>query len=231
MKKHRTIKELPEEARPYEKCLKYGTASMTDMELLAIVIRTGTKGMQSTDLANEILQLSKTDEGILSLHHLNINDLMKIKGIGKVKALQILCIVELSNRISKARAHHMLSFSSPESIAGYYMEDMRHKEREQLLVMLLNTKNKLLCDKIISTGTINSSLVSPREIFATAVKYNAVNIIVIHNHPSGDPTPSREDILITRRIKEAGDLIGIKLLDHLIIGDNCYISFKEREML
>jgi len=231
MKKHRTIKELPEEARPYEKCLKYGTASMTDMELLAIIIRTGTNGMQSTDLASEILRLSKTDKGILSLHHLNIDDLMKIKGIGKVKALQILCIVELSNRISKARAQHTLSFSSPESIAGYYMEDMRHKEREQLLVMLLNTKNKLLCDKIISTGTINSSLVSPREIFATAVKYNAVNIIVIHNHPSGDPTPSREDILITRRIKEAGDLIGIKLLDHLIIGDNCYISFKEREML
>ena len=226
-----TVKELPEEARPYEKCLKYGAAAMTNAELLAIIIRTGTKGMKSLDLAERILTLKKEHTGLLMLQHLSVNDLLKIKGVGKVKALQIQCITELSNRISKTTAQQSLSFNTPATIADYYMEELRHKEREQLILIMLNTKNKFLKDMIISTGTINSSLVSPREIFVEALKYNTVNMILVHNHPSGDPTPSGEDILTTKRLQTAGDLIGIHLLDHIVIGDNCYISFNERGML
>jgi DNA repair protein radc len=226
-----TIKELPEEARPYEKCLKYGAKAMTNAELLAIIIRTGTKGIKSLDLAEEILSYGKEHTGLLMLQHLSVNDLLKIKGIGRVKALQIKCIAELSNRIAKTTATQSLMFDRPATIANYYMEELRHKEREQLVLIMLNTKNKFLNDMVISTGTINSSLVSPREIFVEALKYNTVNIILVHNHPSGDPTPSKEDMLITKRIKEAGEMVGICLLDHLVIGDNCYMSFNEKGML
>lgn len=225
------IKDLPPERRPYEKFINHGPESLTDSELLAIIIRTGSKGQQSIELADKILSYHNNEKGILNILHLNFNELLKIKGIGRVKATQIKCVAELSKRISKTRAHKELTFSHPTTIANYYMEDLRHCEREQLLLLLLNTKNVLIKDIILSKGTVNASLISTREILIESLKYDAVYIILLHNHPSGNPEPSKEDIINTHRIKAAGDLIGITLIDHIIIGDNKYVSLKEREIL
>ena len=160
-----------------------------------------------------------------------MGDLRKIHGVGKVKAIQLKCIVELSRRISKETARTALCFNDPETVAQYYMEDFRHSQQEQMVVMMLNTKGRLLGEHLISKGTVNASLVTPREIFLQALHYHAVEILLVHNHPSGDPTPSREDMQITQRVCQAGMLIGIELLDHIIIGDKKYISFRERKLL
>ena len=149
-------------------------------------------------------------------------------GIGKVKAIQILCLAELSKRIAREEAAEGLDFSSPTTIARYYMEDMRHRNREVLKLLLLNTRSRLIKETNVSTGTVDMALVSPRELFIEAFQKNASAIILLHNHPSGDPTPSREDVRITRRVYEAGMLIGIELLDHIIIGNNCFVSMKEK---
>lgn len=229
--KKMTIKDLPPERRPYEKFIKFGPSALTDAELLAIIIRTGSKGEQSIELADRILGYSNNDKGILNIQHLTLNELIELKGIGLVKAAQIKCIAELSMRISKTKAHKLLTFSNPNTIADFYMEELRHSEREKLILLLLNTRSVLIKDIELSCGTVNASLVSPREIFIESLKYNAVYIILIHNHPSGNPNPSRDDILITKRIKDAGDLIGISLIDHIIIGDNKYVSLKQTGIL
>ena len=231
MENNLTVKEMLKSEQPYEKCMLSGAKVLSDAELLAVIIRTGSKGEKSIDLSRKVLSLSNYDHGILGLNHLSVHDLMKVKGIGKAKAAQIQCIVELSRRIAKAQATNNLCFTSPATIADYYMEDLRHEEQEQLILMMLNTKSRLISDKILTKGTVNSSLISPREIFIESLKKDAVYIILVHNHPSGDPSPSREDIAVTKRLKEAGLLIGIQLIDHIIIGDNRYVSFKERRIL
>lgn len=225
------IKEIPKEDRPYEKCLRMGPQALTDAELVAVLIRTGSSGISSVTLANKILNLSKDNEGLLGIHHVSVDELMKLSGVGMVKALQIKCIGELSKRIARTAAKRGLSFQTPQTIADYYMEQLRHEEQEMMVCMMFDTKNHLLGEEIISKGTVNASLVSPRELFLAALRYHAVNIILIHNHPSGDPVPSKDDILITERIMEAGELVGIHLLDHIIIGDCQYISFCERDIL
>lgn len=217
-------KELPISERPYEKCEQKGPEYLSDAELLAVILRTGTNGMRATDVANEVLTMSSVYPGLLGLHHTSIVDLMKIDGIGKVKAIQILCLVEIAKRMAKVTDNGKLVFDSPEAIAKYYMQDMRHLETEQIILLLLNSKNVLLKEIKLSKGTVNASLATPREVFIYALRYMAVNIIFLHNHPSGDPSPSREDILLTKRMKESGSLLGIDLLDHIIIGDNKYIS-------
>lgn len=224
----KTMKEMAEQDRPYEKCMRLGSSALTDAELLSVIIRTGTRGERAIDLSNKILNYSESNRGLLGLMHLSSYELMQIKGIGKVKAIQIRCIVELSRRIAKTRAWQSIQLTSPSSVADYFMEDLRHKEREQLILLLMNGKNKLLHETTLSKGTVNASLVSTREIFIEALRYQAVSVMLIHNHPSGDPTPSKEDILVTRRVKEAGNLIGISLIDHIIIGDNRYVSLKEQ---
>ena len=221
------IKSLPEEDRPYEKCLNYGAGYLTDSELLAVILKNGSKGENSVDLARRVLEFSKND-GLLGICKIPISELMTIKGIGKVKAIQIKCIAELSRRISKTNAKNELVFNSPGTIVDYYMEDLRHKEVEEFIMLALNNKSALLDEYVISKGTVNASFASPREIFIQALRVKAVNIIIMHNHPSGDPTPSRNDIISTNNIKLAGDIIGIKLIDHIIIGDNDYVSFKEK---
>lgn len=226
-----TMKQLPDSEKPYEKCLKYGAQALSDAELLAVIIRTGTRGESAVALAQNILTEFRFPEGLLGLFRASIPELCRIKGIGTVKAVQLKCIGELSKRIAKAGFGTQPIFSEPEDIAGYYMEQMRHEPRECVVVMMLNSKNRLLHELVISTGTVNFSLVSPREIFLEALRYQAVSICLIHNHPSGDPSPSREDILITRRMKEAGELLGIYLLDHIIIGDNSYNSMKKRGII
>ena len=231
MKENKTIKEIPEDNRPYEKCLAGGAQTLTDGELLAVLLRTGTKGRNSLELAQEILELSKDKEGLLGLHQLSLAQLRSVKGVGKVKAVQIKCIGELSKRIASAAAKRGLSYNRPATIADYYMERLRHEEQELLMCMMLDTKNHLLGEEMVFKGTVNGSLANPREIFLSAFSYHAVGIILVHNHPSGDPRPSRADLDFTERVFRAGEIVGIPLLDHIIIGDHTYISLKEEGIL
>lgn len=228
---HSTIKGLPDTERPYEKCLKNGPTALSNAELLAVILRTGTKGTSSVELAREILSRSKVKSDLLGLHYLTISDLCRMKGIGIVKAVQIQCITELSRRMAKAVAGEKCVFTSAKAIADYYMEDFRHSTQEQVLLLMFDTKGTLLCEQIISKGTVNQSCISPREIFLEALEHHAVYIILLHNHPSGDVTPSPEDQMLTKRVWECGDLLGIALMDHIILGDKCYFSFREQGII
>ena len=228
MEKINTIKEMYKEDRPYEKCEKFGAGNLTDTELLAILIRTGTKGENSLELSRRLLYGNSFHNGLTGIHKWSLDELMQIKGIGKVKAIQLVCLSELSKRLARTSTVGKLDFSSPCTIADYYMEDMRHRTREVLKLIFLNTRCRFIGECIVSEGTVDSALVSPRELFIEAFKRNAYGIILLHNHPGGDPTPSREDVMITRRIYEAGELLGIRLFDHIVIGDNCFVSMKEK---
>ena len=228
-----TTRELPESSRPYEKCLKWGPSVLSDSELLAVILRSGVPGTNSLALANQILSLTKDTSypGLLGLLHMSLPDLMKVNGIGKVKAVQLKCIGELSKRMASAAARPRLSFNDPITIAKYYMEHLRHEEQEVLIVMLLDGRNHLLGEQTISRGTVSATLITPREIFVEALKYHAVSLIMVHNHPSGDPTPSDCDREVTERVYTSGELLGIRLLDHIIIGDQKYVSFREQGIL
>lgn len=230
MNQSNTIREIPGAERPYEKCVSRGAASLSDAELLAVLLRTGTRGENAVGLAEKILY-QNGGRGLLEIHHISMEKLMRIKGIGKVKAVQICCLSELAKRLARTDASKALDFASPGTIAEYYMEDLRHEKQEKLKLLMLNSKAKLVGESEMSKGTVNASLITPRELFIEALDREAVSIIILHNHPSGDPSPSRDDVLLTRRIREAGSIIGIELLDHIIIGNNCYISFREKELL
>lgn len=215
---------------PYEKFETFGAQSLTDSELLAIIIRTGTKDANSVELGKKILNLtngSGQTNGLLSLQHLTLEELMRIKGIGKVKAIRIKCVTEFSRRIAMETFKKGIRFDKPATIADYYKEQVRHLEVEQVILVMTDGKNQFLKDCVLSSGTVNMSLISPREVFMTAIKSHAVHILLVHNHPSGDPTPSKDDIEITKRIHEASQLMNIPLVDHIIIGDNTYMSLKE----
>ena len=227
-KNAKTMKALPESERPYEKAAEYGVESLSEAELLAVILRTGTKDKSARDLAEEILKLGNPS-GLPGLLHHSLEDYKEIRGIGNVKAIQLSCIGELSKRIWKsAKVTNGLVCRNPAVTAEYFMEEMRHKEQEFLKMLILNNKNVLMKDIDISKGTVNASLATPREIYIEALKYRGTSIILLHNHPSGDPAPSSDDCLFTKRVEEAGKLIGISLLDHIIIGDSSYVSLKER---
>lgn len=228
---HKTIKQLPDRDRPYERCLKAGTGALSDAELLAVILRTGTSGTTSVELANEILESRAGAQGLLGLYQASIADLCKIRGIGTVKAVQLQCIAELARRMAKAAAGEGSTFESARAIADYYMEDFRHLLQEKVLLLMFNTKGRLLCEQTVSVGTVNRSCISPREIFMEALRHHAVYVILLHNHPSGVAAPSGEDDQLTRQLAEAGNLIGIPLMDHIVLGDRCYFSYREQEML
>jgi len=228
---HFTLKELPISERPYEKVEKMGVTFLSDAELLAVFIKTGTMSNTAVDLAYQVLDSHKQHKGLIGLNYLTMNDLKKIHGIGRVKSIQLLCLCELCKRMSKECKNDLIQFSSPKKIAEFYMQEMRILEREVIKLILLDSKSRKINDVTISSGTVNATIAAPREIFIHALKYDAVNIILVHNHPSGDPTPSKEDFLVTTRMKETGLLLGIPLLDHIIIGDNQYISLKEQGFL
>lgn len=226
------MKDLPAENRPYEKCLQAGPKSLSDGELLAVIIRTGSREDTSLALAEKLLALGSPGDGLLGLLHHSLTDLTEIKGIGKVKAIQLLCIGELSRRIWKRKAQERSqTFKHPEDISAYYMEDMRHLEQEEIHAMFFNTKQVMIKELLLARGTVNASVMTPRELLIEALRCRAVSMVLIHNHPSGDTAPSRADILLTRRVKEAGDVIGIQLIDHIIIGDRCYLSFRQQHLL
>lgn len=231
MNSNHIIKKIPVTERPYEKCLLHGPESLTDSELLAVIIRSGAQGASSIEVARAVLEAGDGENGLLGIHHLSLQDLMEIRGIGQVKAVQIKCIGELSKRIAALSAKKLLDFKDPSTIAAYYMERMRHEEQELMICMMLNTNSQLLGEEVIFKGTVNASLVSPRELILAAFRYRAVFIILVHNHPSGNPQPSREDLLLTKRIQEACCLVGIPLMDHIVIGDQRYVSFHKEGLL
>lgn len=226
---HYTMKELPESEQPYEKFRKLGAYSLSDAELLATILRTGSRDKTALQLAHDVL--CREQHNLLNLNLLTVEELKKIPGIGQVKATQLKCIAELSRRMASATYQKNLQVLEPKTIADYYMEQLRHETREKLMLAMFDSKNHFLGDEILSIGTVNSSLVSPREIFVKALQCQAVHIIILHNHPSGDPTPSEEDLRVTHRVSECGNLLGISLADHIIIGDNRYISFREQGIL
>ena len=232
MQENNKTKKKGRREGPYEKYLEQGAQHLSDAELLAIILRTGTVGEDTVSIAGRVLSLpGERRKGILGLHHVSIKELMSIRGIGQVKAIKLKCIAELSSRIAQQTARGTLQLTSPGTVADYYMERLRHFERERVLLLMTDNRNHLIGEHVLSEGTVNASLISPREIFLTALRYSAVYIMLLHNHPGGDPSPGRQDILATQRIREASELMEIPLLDHIIIGDKKYFSFKEMNYL
>ena len=221
-----SMKEMPESARPYEKCIRYGPDALDDAELIAVILRTGTRDENAVELARRVL---RAGNGTISgLHRLSENELTAIPGIGPVKAVMLRCMAQLSVRIARSGYAAFPDMSSPDKIAECFMEEMRHEEREQLRVLYLNSRSRLISEKVLSVGGAAQTLVPVREILSDAFRKDAVNIVLLHNHPSGDPTPSREDLEATERLLKASVVAGIPLLDHIIIGDLRYLSFREQ---
>lgn len=218
------LKDLPKVDRPREKLLRYGSVKLSTTELLAIILRTGTKSMNVVDLASHILKTN----GSNNIQNLTLDTLTKIKGLGKVKALEILATIELGKRLLRER--EPLQAYSPRHVYES-LRDMSGHKKEHFLAVYLDTKNIEITREVITIGILNASLVHPREVYEPAVRFLANSIVVVHNHPSGDSTPSQEDIILTRQLKESGDILGIHLLDHIIITKYGYLSFKEQKLL
>ena len=227
-----TQKELLKKELPYEKFLTFGPEALTETELIAIILRTGTRNCSALELAQKILmKASGKSKGLNGLHHLSLQELMEIPGIGEVKAVKIKCMAEMAIRMAKQKAADALKFDTPVTVADYYMEQMRHLEKEKIILLLLDNKLHLIEEYMISLGTVNASLLSTRDVFIQALRARAAKMILLHNHPSGDPHPSNEDITITQTMKKAGELMDIPLIDHIILGDGCFISLKKEELL
>jgi DNA repair protein RadC len=226
--KRLTIKELPLSERPRERMIKEGAAALSDADLLGVLLRTGTAEETAVQLGERILLAAGS---LAELPRFGLDEFLAIKGMGPAKAVTLLAAIELANRLSSRSRYESLTISSPADAAGLVIEEMRHYLREHFRVLLLDTKNKVLGMEEISIGSLNTSLVHPREVFRPAIRKACASVILIHNHPSGDPTPSSEDIAVTRRLYEAGRLLGIEVLDHVVIGDGKFVSFREKGLL
>jgi DNA repair protein RadC len=224
------IREMPEGDRPRERLKERGAMALGDAELIAILLRTGMKGQSAVQLAQQLLKKFGTLD---ALARLPLETLAKEKGIGEIKAIQIKAAFELARRLSQSSRDKQAIISSPEDAAAVVREDMRTLDREEFGVLLLNTKNGLIKKCPVSRGSLNASIVEPREVFKDAIAASAASMILVHNHPSGDPTPSSEDISITKRLVKAGELLNISVLDHIILGhrttgrDHDFVSLKE----
>lgn len=217
---------------PYEKFLRFGPESLTEAELLAIILRTGTHDRSALELAREVLSLGKYPRtGLLGLHDVSLEELKKVKGIGEVKAVKLKSLTELAMRISASVAEKGINVKEPGTIAAYFMEKLRHRKTECVYLVSLDAKGLILEEKRLSEGSVNFSLICPRDLFLAALKAEAVNVILLHNHPSGDPSPSQTDLEVTKRIACLGAELGIPLLDHVIIGDQKFYSFRQEGML
>lgn len=228
LQRYTTIRELPPEERPREKLAHWGASSLREYELLAILLRTGTAQMSALQLAQHLLQKFGGVRGVM---HASVQELANIKGMGLAKATQIAAAMELGRRVALSQFHERPQIRSPEDVYQLMHIQLLGERREHFLAVMLDTKNRVLRTETISIGTLDSSLVHPREVYRMVIREGAACWIAVHNHPSGDPTPSPDDIAITRRLKEAGELLGVGLLDHLIIGDGNYTSLRERGYL
>lgn len=225
----KSIKEIPLNDRPREKMAANGAAVLTDAELIAILLRTGTAEKSAIDIASEMTAdggLYKRLAGITRL-----NELTNIKGLGQAKAATVLAALEIGRRIASAKPIEKIHLSCPQDVADFLMPRLRYAAKEQFVVILLNGKNKVIGTEVVSEGSLSSSVVHPREVFAPAMLHHAAAIMVAHNHPSGDPKPSFEDEEVTRMLSRSGKVLGIPMIDHVIIGDGNYYSFLENEAL
>lgn len=225
---YRRLKDLPGELLPRERLFQYGPEALSNREVLAILLRTGLKGENVLNFAERLLTEAG---GLAGLARLTVHELTQLHGLGEAKAAELKAALELGRRSVSSDPLARPVVNSPQDIAHLVMEEMRYLDREHFRVVSLSTKNHVLGISSISVGSLNSSLVHPRECFKEAIRRNSNAIILLHNHPSGDPTPSREDIDVTRRLSDGGQILGIEVLDHVIIGDNRYISLKERGIL
>ncbi|MBQ6551325.1 MAG: DNA repair protein RadC [Lachnospiraceae bacterium] len=221
-----SMKELPESIRPYEKFMRYGEEALDDAELLAVILRSGTKDENVVELARKVL--NACGGTLAGLNRLTEKELTAIPGIGKVKAITLKCVMAVSVRAARSAYAAFPDMSSPGKIAECFMEEMRHEDREQVRVLFLNGKSRLIAEKVLSLGGVNAAPVPVREILSEALSKDAVNMVLLHNHPSGDPEPSEADFEATERLILAGKLMNIPLLDHIIIGDLQYLSFREK---
>ena len=230
MKKKNNVSEIHE--LPVEKMLKRGSDALTDSELIAIILQTGTKTCSVFELSDKVLELSEQyGRGMLGLYSVPAEKLCGIPGVGCFKSCRLKAVAEIAKRIHETDAFSRISYDSPSSIADAYMEKMRHEPVEEVMLVMFDNKLHMIGEKCISRGTVNSAIASPREIFIYALEHHAVHIVLIHNHPSGEVQPSQEDIAITRRLVEAGKLLDIAVLDHIIIGRGNFESLKERGIL
>jgi len=226
----RGIKDWPENERPREKLLRFGANTLSEAELLALILRTGdaVSGNSALDLARQLLHQFGSLRG---LGQASSGDLCKIRGIGPAKAAELLAVFQLARRFASAPLQPGARFSSSAEVFHHYHEIVREARQESFYTLLLDSKNRVIREVHISQGSLNASIVHPREVFAPAVRESAAAILLVHNHPSGDPTPSREDIEITTRLRQAGELMGVRVLDHIIIGSGTYVSFADRGLL
>jgi DNA repair protein RadC len=207
--------------------MRDGGESLSNAELLAILLRTGSSGQSVMRLSEEVLSRFG---GLRSLMEADLQEMIDIPGMGPAKAVQIQAAVELGKRIARLSRESYTIIRSPQDVADLFMDRLRFEKKEHFLVVHLDTKNQVIAEEVASIGSLDSSIVHPREIFKSALKKSSASIICVHNHPSGDPTPSREDILVTKRLAEVGQLMGIELLDHIIIGEQRFVSLKEQDM-
>ena len=228
------IKDLPDSSKPRERFLKHGPEALSDAELFAIILRTGTRnkkdengelmpGENVIDMSNRLLK----EYGLNSLFDCSLNELQKIKGIGPSKAMQILAMAELGKRHSQSR-NPIKKINCAKDVFDYFHERLKDEKQEHFYILMLNNKNHIIGEKFLFKGTIDASLIEPNEIFRSAIKDSSKRIILIHNHPSGDPNPSDEDIEITHKLIEAGKMLNIQVLDHVIIGNESYWNWKEQ---
>jgi DNA repair protein RadC len=216
------IKDLPKSSRPRERFLEKGAEALSDAELFAILLRTGSKGENVVDMSNRLI----VEYGLDKLFECSLKELQEIKGIGPSKAMQILAMSEILKRIHLSEKP-ITKITCAEDVFNHFHERLKDEKQEQFYVLLLNSKNQIIKEELISKGILDASIIHPREVFKPAIKNSASKIILIHNHPSGDPKPSNEDLDITEKLTGAGDQIGIKILDHVIIGGEKWWSWKE----
>ena len=229
MEVYMLIKSLPEDERPQEKALRNGVSALSDTELIALILRTGRHNASSLALAEDVLSIC--DEGLFSMGEFDAEDLLKIEGIGPGKASTLMAAVELGKRIAASRQSSKYVADDPDSIAGMFMEDLRYEKKEYFKSVILNTKSEIVAVDNVSVGELSSTIVHPREVFSRAVRKSAYGVVFVHNHPSGDPTPSEEDISTTKRLVEGGKILGIEVLDHVIIGDGRYESMRMLDII
>lgn len=221
----KTLTQVPNTELPRERMINHGLEALSNVELIAILLRTGSSGESVMNLAQRVLGYVG---GIRMFLDISLEELTKIKGIGTAKAVQLLAGIELGRRIARSTPEERWTIRSPEDVAKLMMEELRHLTQEKFVCLFLNTKNQVLAQHTIFIGSLNSSVVHPREVFKEAIRRSSASVICLHNHPSGDPTPSPEDIAVTKRLIQAGQIVGIDVLDHVIIGDGRFYSLKEK---
>lgn len=223
------LKMVPSLEQPREKLERFGVKSLTNAELLAIVLQSGSKTETAVGLGHQIINMF--EQGLEGLSDATLEELKKLNGIGNAKACQVTAAVELGKRVSQSEKKILGQFNSPKKVADFFEAEMKHLNKEKFIVAFLNTKHMVTSYEVISVGSLNASIVHPREVYNRAIKKSAAFIILVHNHPSGNPAPSEEDKVVTERLKQVGIVVGIKVLDHIIVSDNGYYSFKEMDLI